>query len=134
MLPCILALMGRRKGPRLPRSVDEAGGEGDVAEEAPPFNRCKLALLGHTPFRFVLLISLFSICWVVIALQYGNIYSGRFQIRSGSFPDPGSGAFFTPGSGIWNRYVSGSLISDPGSQISDPGSQTHTFESIVTIF
>jgi hypothetical protein len=73
MLPCILALMGRRKGPRLPRSVDEAGGEGDVAEEAPPFNRCKLALLGHTPFRFVLLISLFSICWVVIALQYGII-------------------------------------------------------------
>ena len=67
MLPCILALMGRRKGRRLPRSVDEAGGEGDVAEdvEAPPFNRCKLAHLGHTPSRFVLLISLFSIYWVV---------------------------------------------------------------------
>jgi hypothetical protein len=68
MLPCILALIRRRKG--LPRSVDEAGGEGDVDEdvEAPSFNRCKLAHLGHTPSRFVLLISMFSIYWVVIAL------------------------------------------------------------------
>jgi hypothetical protein len=54
MLPCILALIRRRKG--LPRSVDEAGGEGDVDEDvgAPSFNRCKLAHLGHTPSRFVL--------------------------------------------------------------------------------
>jgi hypothetical protein len=37
-------------------------------------------------------------------------------------PDPGSGAFLTPGSGIRNRFFP------------DPGSQTHTFESLVTIF
>ncbi len=36
--------------------------------------------------------------------------------------DPGSGAFFTPGSGIRNRFFP------------DPGSQTHIFESLVTIF
>jgi hypothetical protein len=41
-------------------------------------------------------------------------------------PDPGSGAFLTPGSGIRNRFS--------GSRISDPESQTHTFESLVTIF
>ncbi len=44
-------------------------------------------------------------------------------------PDPGSGAFLTPGSGIRNRF-----FPDPGSRIPDPGSQTHTFESLVTIF
>ncbi len=38
-------------------------------------------------------------------------------------PDPGSGAFLTPGSGIRNRF-----FPDPGSRISDPGSQTHIFE------
>jgi hypothetical protein len=32
-------------------------------------------------------------------------------------PDPGSGAFLTPGSGIRNRFFP------------DPGSQIHTFES-----
>jgi hypothetical protein len=32
-------------------------------------------------------------------------------------PDPGSGAFLTPGSGIRNRFFP------------DPGSQTHMFES-----
>ncbi len=37
-------------------------------------------------------------------------------------PDPGSGAFFTPGSGIRNRFFP------------DPGSQIHIFESLVTIF
>ncbi len=37
-------------------------------------------------------------------------------------PDPGSGAFLTPGSGIRNRFFS------------DPGSQTHIFESLLTIF
>jgi hypothetical protein len=35
-------------------------------------------------------------------------------------PDPGSGAFLTPGSGIWNRF-----FPDRGSRISDPGPQTH---------
>ncbi len=37
-------------------------------------------------------------------------------------PDPGSGAFLTPGSGIRNRFIP------------DPGSQTDIFESLVTIF
>ncbi len=37
-------------------------------------------------------------------------------------PDPGSGAFLTPGSGIRNRFFPdpGSRISDPGSRIPDP--------------
>jgi hypothetical protein len=37
-------------------------------------------------------------------------------------PDPGSGAFLTPGSGIRNRFFP------------EPGSQTHIFESILKIF
>ncbi len=37
-------------------------------------------------------------------------------------PDPVSGAFLTPGSGIRNRFFP------------DPGSQTHIFESLVTYF
>jgi hypothetical protein len=36
-------------------------------------------------------------------------------------PDPGSGAFLTPESGIRNRFFP------------DPGSQTHIFESLVTV-
>ncbi len=44
-------------------------------------------------------------------------------------PDPGSGAFLTPGSGIRKRF-----FLDPGFRISDPGSQTHIFESILKIF
>jgi hypothetical protein len=44
-------------------------------------------------------------------------------------PDPGSGAFLTPGSGIGFFR-----IPYPGSRIPDPGSQTHTFDSLVTIF
>jgi hypothetical protein len=38
-------------------------------------------------------------------------------------PDPGSGAFLTPGSGIRNEFFSGSRISDPGSRIPDLGSR-----------
>ncbi len=52
-------------------------------------------------------------------------------------PDPGSGAFLIPGSGIRNRFflatkfssslsflaVFGSGIRDPGSEIRDPGSE-----------
>jgi hypothetical protein len=40
-------------------------------------------------------------------------------------PDPGSGAFLTPGSGIRNRFFPdlGSRIPDLGSRISDPGSR-----------
>ncbi len=37
-------------------------------------------------------------------------------------PDPGSGDFLTPGSGIRNRFFP------------DPGSQIHIFESLLTIF
>jgi hypothetical protein len=37
-------------------------------------------------------------------------------------PDPGSGAFLTPGPGLRNRFFP------------DPGSQTHIFESILKIF
>jgi hypothetical protein len=44
-------------------------------------------------------------------------------------PDPGSGAFLTPGSRIRNRF-----FPEAGSRISDPGSQTHIFEGLVTIF
>jgi hypothetical protein len=47
-------------------------------------------------------------------------------------PDPGSGAFLTPGSGI--RCLFDPWIPDLGSWISDPGSQAHIFESLVTIF
>ncbi len=44
-------------------------------------------------------------------------------------PDPGSGNFLTPGSGIRNMF-----FPDPRSRILDPGSRTHVFESLVTIF
>jgi hypothetical protein len=53
--------------------------------------------------------------WVV------ELTAGNFS-PSVADPDPGSGAFLTPGSGIRNRVFP------------DPGSQTHIFESIVTIF
>jgi hypothetical protein len=42
-------------------------------------------------------------------------------VSSVADPDPGSGAFLTPGSGIRNRFFP------------DPGSQIHIFESLVTI-
>jgi hypothetical protein len=45
-------------------------------------------------------------------------------------PDPGSGAFLTPGSGI--RCLFDPWIRDRF--FPDPGSQTHIFESLVTIF
>jgi hypothetical protein len=44
-------------------------------------------------------------------------------------PDPGSGAFLTPGSGIRNGF-----FPDPGSRITDPGSQDHILKSFLTIF
>ncbi len=44
------------------------------------------------------------------------------MIISVADPDPGSGAFLTPGSGIRNRFFP------------DPGSQTHIFENLLTIF
>jgi hypothetical protein len=43
----------------------------------------------------------------------------RFSVAD---PDPGSGAFLTPGSGIRNRFFP------------DPGSQDHIFMSFLTIF
>jgi hypothetical protein len=51
-----------------------------------------------------------------------NMLSNIWVWDSVADPDPGSGAFLTPGSGIRNRFFP------------DPGSQTHTFESLVTIF
>jgi len=55
-----------------------------------------------------------------------------FFFTSVADPDPGSGAFLTPASGIWNRFIPdpgsripdlGSRISDPVSRIPDPGSR-----------
>jgi hypothetical protein len=46
---------------------------------------------------------------------------------SGADPDAGSGAFLTPGSGIRNRFFS-------GSRISNPGSKDHIFKSFLIIF
>ncbi len=46
----------------------------------------------------------------------------KMAVVSVADPDPGSGAFLTPGSGIRNRFFP------------DPGSQTHIFEGLVTIF
>jgi hypothetical protein len=52
-----------------------------------------------------------------------------FIINSVADPDPGSGAFLTPGSGIRNGF-----FPDPVSRISDPGSQEHILKSFLTIF
>jgi hypothetical protein len=56
--------------------------------------------------------------------QSGKRFSGYiiFHKSSVADPDPGSGAFLTPGSGIRIR------------SLPDLGSQTHTFKSLVTIF
>jgi hypothetical protein len=52
-----------------------------------------------------------------------KICSLRFTVFSSvADPDPGSGAFLTPGSGIRNRFFP------------DPGSQDHIFKSFLTIF
>ncbi len=51
------------------------------------------------------------------------------NLHCSNVADPGSGAFWTHGSGIQNRF-----FPDPWSQISDPGSQTHIFEDLVTMF
>ncbi len=51
-------------------------------------------------------------------------YTGIQRILSVADPDPGSGAFLIPGSGIRNRFV----------RIPHLGSQTHIFGSLVTIF
>ena len=45
------------------------------------------------------------------------------HVTSVADPDPGSGAFLTPGSGIGFSV----------SRISDPGSQPHIFENLLTI-
>jgi hypothetical protein len=44
------------------------------------------------------------------SVQFSAIMRGRV-----ADPDPGSGAFLTPGSGILNRF-----FPDPGSRIPDP--------------
>jgi hypothetical protein len=51
------------------------------------------------------------------------------ELVSVADPDPGSGAFLTPGSGIRNRF-----LPDPGSQIPDPGSLDHIFKSFLKKF
>ncbi len=58
----------------------------------------------------------------VWSLKFVDMYRWKkFNILY-SVPDPGSGAFLTPGSGIRNRFFP------------DPVSQSHIFESLVTIF
>ncbi len=61
-----------------------------------------------------------------VSTMYGSwsFYHQAKIVRKTSVadPDPGSGAFLTPGSGIRNRIFP------------DPGSQIHIFESLVTIF
>jgi hypothetical protein len=52
--------------------------------------------------------------------------SQRWLDSSVADPDPGSGAFLTPGSGIRNRF-----FPDPGFRISDPGSKTHIFDNFL---
>jgi hypothetical protein len=64
------------------------------------------------------------ILWLGDRVQQ-TAYRSHMELMVGSSvadPDPGSGAFLTPGSGIRNRFFP------------DPGSQTHIFESLVTIF
>jgi hypothetical protein len=59
-----------------------------------------------------------------LVCPFTPIYRQKLVLQNSSFadPDPGSGAFLTPGSGIRNRFIP------------DPGSQTHIFESLVTTF
>jgi hypothetical protein len=62
--------------------------------------------------------------WKKMKIRDKHPGSATLHIGTGSVadPDPGSGAFLTPGSGIRNRFFP------------DPGSQTHIFEGLVTIF
>jgi hypothetical protein len=48
--------------------------------------------------------------------------AAEYRTDSVADPDPGSGAFLTPGSGIRNRFFP------------DPGSQSNIFESLLKIF
>jgi hypothetical protein len=77
-----------------------------------------------TQQRTYLLVQLFSqlVSYLIKELEFFG--SGFFGLGTGSVadPDPGSGAFLTPGSGIRNRFFP------------DPGSLTHIFESILKIF
>ena len=69
--------------------------------------------------------------WEKMKIRDKHPGSATLHIGTGSVadPDPGSGAFLTPGSGIRNRF-----FPVPGSRIPNPGSQTHIFEGLVTIF
>jgi hypothetical protein len=51
-----------------------------------------------------------------------EIFVYPYDFLSVADPDPGSGAFLTPGSGIRNRVFP------------DPGSQDHILKSFLTIF
>jgi hypothetical protein len=56
-------------------------------------------------------------------LLWAGIFERRHKVAASvADPDPGSGAFLTPGYGIRKRFFP------------DPGSQNHTFESLGTIF
>ncbi len=50
---------------------------------------------------------------IVVLPTLADIFSAS-KVQ-GSAPNPGSGAFLAPGSGIWKRF-----FPDPGSQIPDP--------------
>jgi hypothetical protein len=56
-------------------------------------------------------------CHGVIQAWTKELVKTQIPICSVANPDPGSGVFLTPGSGIRNRFF----------RISDPGSQTHIF-------
>jgi hypothetical protein len=61
---------------------------------------------------------------ILLLIKVMGFYSSRPIDPPGSVadPDPGSGAFLTPGSGIQKKISP------------DPGFRTHIFESLVTIF
>jgi len=60
--------------------------------------------------------------WEKMKIRDKHPGSATLHIGTGSVadPDPGSGAFLTPGSGIRNRFFL-LLFLDPGSEIRDPG-------------
>jgi hypothetical protein len=64
----------------------------------------------------------FWLLLTVFRLAYAEPAQKLFPLTSVADPDPGSGAFLTPGSGIRNRFIPdpGSRIPDPGSRIPDP--------------
>jgi hypothetical protein len=73
----------------------------------------------------LLLVNHHNACDITLNQVFKKIDNYRYckhQYRQCCGSDPGSGAFLTPGSGIWNRFFP------------DPGSQTHSFDSLVIMF